>query len=99
MGLPDTKLQGKAEDELAAEVKSWLDEVGEEDAEHGPDQRGDETPDWMAHEQQRLARSRVARAALEAEADAAAKDAARPKPVPKADGTPSKRRGPKPPGR
>ena len=45
----------KAEDELAAEVKSWLDRAGEvddtDDAEHGADQRGDETPDWMAEKQ------------------------------------------------
>jgi transposase InsO family protein len=48
--------------------------------------------------QQRLARIRVARAALEAEAKAAAaaKEAARPELAVKADGTPSKRRGPKP---
>ena len=92
----------KAEDELAAEVKRWLDKAGEvdatEDAEHGTDRRGDETPDWMADKQRRLIRIRAARAALEAEAKAAAeaKDAARPEPVVKADGTPSKRRGPKP---
>ena len=92
----------KAEDDLAAEVASWLDKATEadatEDAEHGPDQRGDETPDWMANKQQRLDRIRAARAALEAEAKAAAaaREAARPEPVVKADGTPSKRRGPKP---
>ena len=60
----------KAESELAAEVKSWLDQAGEvdatQDAEHGLDTRGDETPDWMANKQQRLARIREARAALEA---------------------------------
>lgn len=92
----------KAEDELAAEVQNWFDKAGEvdatEDAEHGADRRGDKTPDWMANKQQRLARIRAARAALEAEAKAAAdaKEAARPEPVVKADGTPSKRRGPKP---
>ena len=92
----------KAKDELAAEVKRWLDKAGEvdatEDAEHGTDRRGDQTPDWMADKQRRLIRIRAARAALEAEAKAAAvaKDAARPEPVVKADGTPSKRRGPKP---
>ena len=74
----------KAEDELAAEVASWLDKAAEvdttEDAGHGPDQRGDETPNWMANKQQRLDRIREARAALEAEARAAAaaKEAARP---------------------
>ena len=100
----------KAEGELAAEVKRWLDKAGEadatEDAEHGPDRRGDETPGWpdaarqsgMADKQQRLARIRAARAALEAEAKAAAeaKEAVRPDPGVKADGTPCKRRGPKP---
>ena len=92
----------KAEAELAAEVKSWLDKAGEadttEDAVHGAELRGDEMPAWMADKQQRLVRIRAARAALEAEAKAAAaaKDAARPVPSPKADGTPSKRSGPKP---
>ena len=92
----------KAEGELAAEVASWLDEAGEadatEDADHGPDQCGDETPGWIADKQQRLARIRAARAALEAEAKAlaAAKEAGRPEPGTKADGTPSKRQGPKP---
>jgi len=92
----------KAEGELAAEVASWLDKASEvdatEDAEHGPDRRGGETPGWMADKQQRLVRIRAARAALESEAKSAAeaKEAARPEPVVKADGTPSKRRGPKP---
>ncbi len=92
----------KAEGELAAEVASWLDKAGKadaaEDAEHGPDRRGDETPGWMADKQQRLERIRAARAALEAEAKAVAevKEAARPDPGVKADGTPCKRRGPKP---
>ena len=92
----------KAEGELAAEVKHWLDKAGEadatEDAEHGPDRRGDEVPGWVADKQQRLARIRAARAALEAEAKAAAeaKEAARPDPGIKADGTPCRRRGPKP---
>ena len=92
----------KAEGELAAEVASWLDEAGEadgtEDADHGPDQRGDETSGWMADKQQRLARIHAACAAFEAEAKAlaAAKEAGRPEPDTKADGTPSKRRGPKP---
>ncbi len=92
----------KAEGDLAAEVQIWLDKAHEvdatEDAEHGPDRRGNETPGWMADKQQRLARIRAARAVLEAEAKAAAatKEAARPEPGTKADGTPSKRRGPKP---
>ena len=92
----------KAEGELTAEVAGWFDKAAKidttEDAEHGADRRGDETPGWMADKQQRLARISDARAALEAEAKAAAaaKEAARPEPDTKADGTPSKRRGPKP---
>lgn len=92
----------RAEAELAAEVKGWLDKAdaadAAEDAEHGADRRGDEMPDWMANRQQRLARIRAARAALEAEAMAAAeaKAAARPDPGTKADGTPCQRRGRKP---
>jgi hypothetical protein len=92
----------KVEAELAAEVKAWLDTATDaddrEDGEHGAERRGDEMPNWMADKQQRLARIRAARTALEAEARvaAAAKDAARPVPSPKADGTPSKRSGPKP---
>ena len=57
-------------------MKNWLDKAGKVDAtentEHGPDRRGDETQGWMADKQQRLARIRAARAALEAEAKAAA---------------------------
>ena len=66
----------RAEAEPAAEVKGWLDKAGlaetAEDAGHGSDRRGDETPDWRANKQQRLARIRAARAELEAEAKAAA---------------------------
>ena|ERR1035438_4616631 len=62
------------EAELSAEVESWLaaaDAVDEsEDAAHGPQRRGDETPAWMANKQTRLAKIREARAALEAEAAA-----------------------------
>ena len=62
------------EPKLAAEVKAWLDQAAAtdttEDAEHGSDRRGDETPAWMASKQHRLARIRQARAELEAEAAA-----------------------------
>jgi transposase len=62
------------EPKLAAEVQSWLDQAAAadatEDAQHGPDRRGDETPDWMADKQRRLARIRAAKAQLEAEAAA-----------------------------
>ena len=88
----------RAEADLAAEVQDWLDRAtatdDAEDTEHGSDRRGDEMPDWMADKQRRLARIRAAKAELEAEAQT--KQAARPQPAPKADGTPSKRRGRKP---
>ena len=46
-------------------MKGWLDKAGKvdasEDAGHGPGQRGDETPDWMADQKQRLERIRAAR--------------------------------------
>jgi transposase len=62
----------QAEPKLAAEVEAWLKQAeaadADEDAEHGADLRGDETPDWMADKQRRLARIRAARAQLEAEA-------------------------------
>ena len=59
------------EPRLAAEVASWLDQAdAAEDAELGGGRRGDETPDWMANKQRRLARIRAAKAQLEAEAKA-----------------------------
>jgi transposase len=61
-----------AEPKLAAEVAAWLAAAEAqdraEDAEHGADLRGDETPDWMADKAKRLARIRAAKAELEAEA-------------------------------
>jgi transposase len=61
---------------LAAEVEGWFAQAAHSDAEDdrawGPDRRGDETPDWMADKQKRLDRIRQAKAALEAEARAAA---------------------------
>jgi transposase len=69
------------EPKLAAEVRSWLDQAEAtdttEDAQYGPDRRGDETPDWMADKQRRLQRIRAAKAQLEAEA-AAGPDSADP---------------------
>jgi transposase len=63
-----------AEAALAAEVKGWLAKAAaadaDDDAEHGPDRRGDELPDWVADRQARLERIRAAKAALEAEAQA-----------------------------
>jgi transposase len=66
----------EAEARLKAEVEEWLAKAAAsdaaEDAEHGADRRGDEMPDWVANKQERLAKIRAARAALEAEAQAAA---------------------------
>jgi hypothetical protein len=66
----------RAERELAAEVAGWLEEAEREDAaddaEHGPDQRDDELPDWVKDKAARLEHIRAAKAALEAEAKAAA---------------------------
>jgi transposase len=63
----------RAEAELAAEVAGWLAQAeaadAAEDAAHGPDRRGDELPAWVADKQARLERIRVAKAALEAEAE------------------------------
>jgi transposase len=62
------------EPKLAAEVQSWMEQAqaadAAEDAQHGVDRRGDETPEWMADKQRRLARIRAAMAQLEAEARA-----------------------------
>ena len=66
------KRMQQQEPQLAAEVRSWMEQAqaadAAEDARHGPDRRGDETPDWMADKQLRLARIRDAMAQLEAEA-------------------------------
>ena len=66
----------RQEAKLAAEVQSWLERAeaadAAEDAEHGPERRGDEMPAWMADKQRRLARIRAAKAQLEAEAKAGA---------------------------
>jgi transposase len=64
----------RAEAELAAEVAGWLAKAeaadAADDAEHGPEGRGDELPEWIADKQARLERIRAAKAALEAEAAA-----------------------------
>jgi transposase len=68
----------EAEPKLAAAVADWLKAAGQadraEDRTHGTLRRGDEMPDWVASKQRRLAKIREAKAALEAEAHAAAKD-------------------------
>jgi transposase len=64
---------------LAKTVEDWMSEANgadeDDDRTHGPDRRGDETPDWMASQQSRLEKIRAAKAALEAEAEAAGNDA------------------------
>jgi transposase len=78
----------RAEAELAAEVAGWLARAEREDAaddaEHGPDHRGDELPAWVKDKQARRARIRAAKAALEAEAQAAAPPPADAEPGPSA---------------
>jgi len=70
------KRMAEQERSLGAEVKAWLDQAqaadAAEDAQHGADHRGDETPAWMADKQRRLERIRAAKAQLEAEARAGA---------------------------
>jgi IS5 family transposase len=65
-----------AEERLAAEVAGWMKKAAAQDAaedrQHGGDRRGDELPDWVANKERRLAKIREAKAALEAEAQAAA---------------------------
>src|ERR1700719_2341411 len=64
------------EEKLAAEVAGWMKKAAAQDAaedrQHGGDRRGDELPDWVANKERRLAKIREAKAALEAEAQAAA---------------------------
>src|SRR5450755_1319208 len=66
----------EAEARLKAEVAAWFAKAAAndaaEDAEHGADRRGDELPAWVASKQERLSKIRAARAALEAEVQAAA---------------------------
>ena len=80
----------EAEPKLAAEVAAWLKTAGQtdqsEDRACGAERRGDETPDWVAGKQRRLAKIREAKpapgseqgAALKAEAQAAAAKAGGP---------------------
>src|SRR2546427_9464585 len=62
----------QAEAARAAEVAGWLERAAAadaaDDAALGADQRGDELPAWVREKQQRLAKIRAAKAALEAEA-------------------------------
>ena len=67
---------GKAEKELAAEVRSATGRGGtvdaEEDGKYGKGKRGDELPKELARRESRLEKIREAKAALEQEAKAAA---------------------------
>ena len=69
----------EAEPVLTKTVEEWMSQAcgadDDDDQTHGPDRRGDETPDWMASKEARLAKIKAAKAALEAEAKAAGKDA------------------------
>jgi len=66
----------EAEPKLAAEVHRWLAQAAQsdkaDDRRFGVERSGDETPDWVANKQMRLEKIRAAKAALEAEAQAAA---------------------------
>jgi len=78
--------------QLRAEVNQLLDQAeaadAADDAEHGPDRRGDELPAELQRRESRLKRIREAKRALEARAKAEAESAGRPsdavKPDPKA---------------
>src|SRR5438876_9086290 len=76
----------QAEAALAAEVAGWLERAAAadaaDDAALGVAQRGDELPAWVREKQERLAKIRAAKAALEAEAAQAraARDDDRPPP-------------------
>ena len=65
-----------AEEALAAEVAGWMAQAEQadvaEDQQLGEQRRGDELPAWVANKQRRLEKIRQAKAALEAEARAAA---------------------------
>jgi len=66
----------QAEAALGTEVAAWLERAAAADAADdtalGADQRGDELPAWVREKQQRLAKIRAAKAALEADAARAA---------------------------
>jgi len=61
---------------LAEEVRGWLKRAEQQDAEEdqrlGREKRGDELPEWVKNKQERLARIREAKRALEQEAAQAA---------------------------
>lgn len=71
----------RREQELAAQVRRWLEAAAAADAEedrlYGSDKRGDEMPDWVKDKHKRIEKIREAKAALEAEARAAAEEETR----------------------
>jgi transposase len=90
----------KAEKQLLEEVNGWFEQAEavdeEEDERHGSDRRGDEMPAWVADKQQRLAKIREAKAALEEEARAVEQTKKDGKPGSKSAGLPRRKRGPRP---
>jgi transposase len=73
----------ETEKRLKHEVREWFRQAKSadeaEDRQHGGARRGDEMPEWVADKQQRIAKIREAREALEAEARAAGQTAPEPK--------------------
>jgi len=73
----------ETEKRLRREVREWFRQAKSadeaEDRLHGGRRRGDEMPGWVADKQQRIARIREAREALEAQARAAGQSAPEPK--------------------
>jgi transposase len=73
----------ETEKRLKEEVRQWFSQAEavdqEEDRRHGRSRRGDELPEWVADKQRRIAKIAEAKAALEAEAEAAGKNAPPPK--------------------
>jgi hypothetical protein len=72
------RMKGEQE-RLEAEVQRWLEQAeaidAAEDAELGPDRRGDELPAWVADKQERARRIREAKEQLETEAKQRDKEA------------------------
>lgn len=70
------KRMNKAEAELEAIVRGWLNKAEaadlRDDQEHGAERSGEELPDWVRDKQRRLEKIREARARLQAEAQAQA---------------------------
>jgi transposase len=73
----------ETEKRLRREVREWFRQAKSadeaEDRQHGSSRRGDEMPGWVADKQQRIAKIREAREALEVQARAAGQAAPEPK--------------------